>query len=197
MTDRSGGADDTDSIIFIAHVKEYLEQVKEKCLALGLKPTSRLIVVSIARQLLGFYQDGVLTKSYVVSTSLRPPSNVKDSLGTPRGLHEIAEKFGADAPPGIVFKGRVSLGKHFSELDEELQAKNLITTRILWLRGLEPGANAGGNVDTHDRYIYVHGTNHEDRLGSPFSAGCVHMNNLEIIELFDQVRIHDQVWIVD
>ena len=178
-------------------MKEYLEQVNKKCLALGLKPTSRLIVVSIARQLLGFYQDGALAKSYVVSTSLRPPSNVKDSLGTPRGLHEIAEKFGADAPPGIVFKGRVSLGKHFSELDEELQAKNLCTTRILWLNGLEPGTNSGGNVDSHDRYIYIHGTNHEDRLGKPASSGCVQMSNLAIIELFDQVRVRDQVWIED
>lgn len=178
-------------------MKECLEHAKEKCLALGLKPTSRTIVVSIARQLLGFYQDGVLLRSYVISTSLRPPSNVKDSLGTPRGLHEIAEKFGADAPPGIVFKARVSLGKHFSELDEAMQAKNLITTRILWLGGLEPGVNAGGEVDSHARYIYIHGTNHEDRLGTPFSAGCVHMNNLEIIGLFDQVRTKDMVWIED
>lgn len=178
-------------------MKEYLERVNKKCLALGLKPTSRTIVVSIARQLLGFYHDGVLLKSYVVSTSLRPPSNVKDSLGTPRGLHEIAEKIGADAAPGIAFKARVSLGKHFSELEEELQAKNLITTRILWLGGLEPGVNAGGIVDTHDRYIYIHGTNHEDRLGTPASSGCVQMGNLDIIELFDQVRTKDQVWIED
>jgi len=197
LTDRSGGTDDTDSIIFIAHVKEYLEHAKEKCLELGLKPTSRTIVVSIARQLLGFYQEGALVKSYVVSTSLRPPSNVKDSLGTPRGLHEIAEKFGADAPPGIVFKARVSLGKHFSELDEAMQAKNLTTTRILWLSGLEPGVNAGGNVDSRSRYIYIHGTNHEERLGAPASSGCVQMSNIEIIELFDQVRTRDQVWIED
>ena len=178
-------------------MKECLEHAKEKCLALGLKPTSRTIVVSIARQLLGFYRDGVLSRSYVISTSQRPPSNVKDSLGTPRGLHEIAEKFGADAPPGIVFKARVSLGKHFSELDPEMQAKNLITTRILWLGGLEPGVNAGGDVDTRARYIYIHGTNHEDRLGSPATSGCVQMNNLEIIELFDQVRTRDLVWIED
>jgi hypothetical protein len=183
--------------LIFAHVKECLKHATEKCLALGLKPTSRTIVVSIARQLLGFYQDGVLLRSYVISTSQRPPSNVKDSLGTPRGLHEIAEKVGADAPPGIVFKGRVSLGKHFSEFDEAMQARHLITTRILWLGGLEPGVNAGGEVDTHDRYIYIHGTNHEDRLGTPCSIGCIHMNNLEIIELFDQVRTRDLVWIED
>ena len=178
-------------------MKECFEHAKEKCLALGLKPTSRVIVVSIARQLLGLYQDGALVKSCVISTSQRPPSNVKDSLGTPRGLHEVAEKVGAGAPPGIVFKARVSTGRHFSELPEAEQARNLITTRILWLRGLEPGHNAGGDVDTYDRYVYIHGTNREDRLGTPASSGCVQMNNLEIIELFDLVRTRDLVWIED
>lgn len=149
-----------------------------------------------------FFQDCALQKSHVISTSLRPPSNVKDSLGTPRGLHEIAEKIGAGAPPGIVFKGRVSTGQHFSEFDAAGQAANLITTRILWLRGLEPGVNAGTNargevVDTHARYVYLHGTNHEERLGQPSSAGCIELNNLEIIGLFDQVRTGDLVWIED
>lgn len=149
-----------------------------------------------------FFQDCALQRSHVISTSLRPASNVKDSLGTPRGLHTIAEKHGADAPPGIVFKGRVSLGKHFSELDAAEQAKNLITTRILWLRGLEPGVNAGRNaagavVDTYERYVYIHGTNHAERLGQHYSAGCIEMNNLEIIALFDQVRVGDLVWIAD
>ncbi len=178
-------------------MNDSFERAKEKCDALGLKPTKRLIAISIARQLLGFYQDGCLVKSHVVSTSLRPPSNIKDSLGTPRGLHEIGEKFGAGQPPGIVFKARVATGKHFSELSAEEQARNLITTRILWLRGLEPGHNLGGNVDTHGRYIYIHGTNHEHRLGTPFSGGCVEMNNLEIIGLFDEVRVKDLVWIED
>lgn len=144
-----------------------------------------------------FFSECALQKSYVVSTSRRPPSNVKDSLGTPRGLHEIAERVGAGAPPGIVFKARITTGKHFAEFSAEEQEKNLITTRILWLRGLEPGVNAGGDVDTHARYIYIHGTNHEDRLGTPASSGCVQMRNTEIIELFDQVRNGDLVWIED
>lgn len=151
---------------------------------------------------MGFYRDGQLVKSYVISTSKRPPSNVKDSLGTPRGLHEIAERIGAGAPPGIVFKARVSTGQHFSEFDAAEQTKNLITTRILWLRGLEPGVNAGTNaagesVDTYERYVYLHGTNHEERLGSPASSGCVQMRNLDIIELDDEVRVGDLVWIED
>jgi len=144
-----------------------------------------------------FFDDCALRKSYTVSTSRRPPSNLKDSLGTPRGLHAIAERIGAGAPPGIVFRGRIATGRHFGELPPEEQANNLITTRILWLRGLEPGVNAGGDVDSHDRYIYIHGTNHEDRLGTPASGGCVQMRNTEIIELHDGVRPGDLVWIED
>jgi hypothetical protein len=178
-------------------LKKSFERAKEKCAALGCKPSARLIVVSIARQLLGFYRDGVLAKSYVVSTSFRPPSNVKGSLGTPRGLHEIAEKHGAGTPPGIVFKSRVNTGRHFSEFSPDEQAENLITTRILWLRGLEPGVNAGGDDDTYSRYVYIHGTNLEHKLGSPASSGCVQMGNLDVIELFDAVRPHDLVWIED
>lgn len=174
-----------------------LKRIKERCDALGIKPTARVMTVSITHQLLGFYCDDTLIHSYVVSTSLRPPSNVKNSLGTPRGLHRITEKIGAGAPPGTVFKGRVNIGKHYNELDDEQNAKSLITTRILWLRGQEPGVNSGGEVDTYERYIYIHGTNHEDQLGSPKSGGCVHMNNIEIIGLFDEVRTGDMVWIED
>lgn len=181
-------------------MKDSLEKAKERCAALGRKPSARVIVVSIERQLLAFYRDDVLVRSHVISTSARPPSNVKDSLGTPRGLHEIAERIGAGAPPGIVFKARASTGRHFRECDEEEQRRNLITTRILWLRGLEPGVNAGKNaagevVDTHARYVYIHGTNHEEKLGSPASSGCVQMRNLDIIELHDEVRAGDLVWI--
>ncbi|MCX6948798.1 MAG: L,D-transpeptidase [Opitutae bacterium] len=155
------------------------------------------MTVSIAQQLLGFYRDEALIQSYIISTSLRPPSNRKDSRGTPRGLHEIAERIGAGALPGTVFKGRVNLGQHFNELSGEEHTKNLITSRILWLRGREPGVNAGGEVDSYERYIYMHGTNHEEKLGTPFSGGCIEMRNLEIIALFEEIRAGDLIWIED
>ncbi|PAW87816.1 MAG: L,D-transpeptidase [Opitutia bacterium Tous-C10FEB] len=171
--------------------------MKERCAALVIKPTARVMTVSIAQQLLGFYRDEVLIQSYIISTSLRPPSNRKDSRGTPRGLHEIAERIGAGALPGTVFKGRVNLGQHFNELSGEEHTKNLITSRILWLRGREPGVNAGGEVDSYERYIYMHGTNHEEKLGTPFSGGCIEMRNLEIIALFAEIRVGDLIWIED
>jgi hypothetical protein len=164
---------------------------------LGIKPAERLLFVSIAKQTLQFFRKGILVRSYVISTSKRTPSNVKNSLGTPRGHHEIAERIGAGQPPGMVFKTRVCTGLHFSELTPAADNGNLITSRILWLRGLEPGVNRGGDVDSYARYIYIHGTNREALIGQPQSAGCVLMLNLEIVELFENVRAGDHVMIVD
>jgi hypothetical protein len=172
-----------------------LELATKTLSRLGIKPADRLLVVRIGTQTMQFFRHGKPVRSYVISTSRRPPSCVKDSLGTPLGLHAIAERIGAGQPPGMVFKSRVPTGKHFRELPPEEQEKNLITTRILWLQGLEPGVNQGGDVDSHDRYIYLHGTNHEDKLGTPASGGCIQLNNVEIAELYDQVRVGDQVWI--
>lgn len=174
-----------------------MEWVNKTCARLGIKPGERLLVVRIGTATLQFFAQGVLVKSYVISTSKRPPSNLKDSLGTPRGLHEIAERIGAGQPPGMVFRSRVPTGRHYSELPDAGTHGNLITGRILWLRGLEPGVNRGGNVDTYARYVYIHGTNHEDRIGEPLSSGCVLMRNREIVELYEQVRTGDHVLIVD
>jgi hypothetical protein len=169
----------------------------QTCHKLGIKPTERLLYVRIGTQTLQFFRAGELVKSYIISTSKRPPSNLKGSFGTPRGLHEIAERIGAEQPLGMVFKARVPTGRHFSEMPESTDDGNLITSRILWLRGLEPGVNRGGEVDTYNRYVYIHGTNREDRIGIPQSAGCVLMKNLEIVELYEQVRGGDLVMIVD
>ncbi|WP_221032474.1 L,D-transpeptidase [Actomonas aquatica] len=165
--------------------------------ALGIKPAERLLHVSINNQSMHLYQGADCIKRYTVSTSSRPPSNQKDSLGTPRGLHLIAERIGAGQPPGMVFKSRIPTGHHFNELSAAENEGNLVTTRILWLRGLEPGYNSGGKVDSYDRYIYIHGTNHEDRLGRPASGGCVLLSNLEMIDLYERVRPGDWVNIVN
>ncbi|HUR60667.1 MAG TPA: L,D-transpeptidase [Opitutaceae bacterium] len=175
-----------------------MEQVNQTCARLGIKPGERVMVARISTATLQFFRKGALVKSYVISTSRRPPSNIKGSLGTPRGLHEIAERIGAGQPPGMVFKSRVPTGRHYSEIPNSSAGENnLITTRILWLRGMEPGVNRGGDVDSYARYIYVHGTNHEGRVGEPISAGCLLMRDLDIVELFEEVRAGDLVWIAD
>ncbi len=135
--------------------------------------------------------DREIKQIYQISTSKNPPSCLADSYGTPTGLHQLADFIGADAPSGMVFKGRMPTGRLFTEYPPEAQQANLITSRIIRLRGLEKNKNSGASCDSYERYIYLHGTNHEDRIGTPFSAGCIEMRNAAIIELFDQIAPGD------
>lgn len=140
-------------------------------------------------------ENSKLAKVYSISTSKNAPSCLADSYGTPTGLHEIADRIGANETEGMVFKGRVPTGKHFNEYTGAAAEGNLITSRIIRLRGLEPGVNSGPNRDSYERYIYIHGTNHEDRIGQPFSGGCVELLNRDVIELFDCIDEGDLIWI--
>ena len=107
--------------------------------------------------------------------------------GTPWGLHRVEQKIGDGEPEGMVFRSREPTGKCFFEYDEATNQENLITTRILRLRGMEGGVNVGGDCDSWNRYIYIHGTNHEDRIGTPASSGCVQLTNTDMLELFNIV----------
>jgi len=73
----------------------------------------------------------------------------------------------------------------------------LMLTRLLWLQGLEVGVNAGGEVDTYSRYIYIHGTNQEQMLGKPVSHGCIRMANRDVVELYDLLQVGSLVEIMD
>jgi hypothetical protein len=90
----------------------------------------------------------------------------------------VAEKIGTDMPHGTVFVGRVPL-----QPDEpHPPTEDLITSRILWLDGLDEH-----NANTRDRFVYIHGTRHEDKVGTPASHGCVRMRNEDVIELSEMV----------
>ena len=177
-------------------LSEFKERYTHKARSLNIKPSERRLFVSIERQIcwLDFYNDP-LTRTFRVSTGLKPPSNKEGSNGTPMGLHCIQEKIGEGSSVGTVFKGRVPIGKQYAELDPKEQETNLITSRILWLSGLEPGYNQGPSHDSHGRYIYFHGTNHEDKIGEPSSSGCIQLINTEMIELFDLTTEGDHVYI--
>ena len=163
-------------------------------MAMSILPTTHVLVVSIKSQRLYLLINGKLSQEYTVSTSKNPSSCVANSYGTPTGLHAIATMIGSEEPSGMVFEGRVPK-KHFTKLTIQQQQSNLITSRIIRLRGLEHGVNLGDGYDTYNRYIYIHGTNHEERIGSPFSGGCIEMRNFDIIELFKQVSEKHLVWI--
>lgn len=163
----------------------------------GLPHDGVLLVVDIERQVLVCLDVQGNRRQYPVSTAARGRANRRDSLGTPPGWHRVAERFGLNAPPGTEFASREATGRilgqeHWMDDGEH----DAILTRILWLDGLEDGINRGGEVDSHERYIYIHGTNHEQHLGSPASRGCVRMANLDIIALADDIANHETwVWI--
>ena len=130
-----------------------------------------------------------------MSSSKQPPSCIENSLGTPWGLHKVIEKIGNNEKKGMVFEGRVPIGLTADQCSTEKQKSNLITSRILRIDGLEPGVNSGGDVDTFKRYVYIHGTNHEDKIGTPSSSGCLQMTNDDVIELFDNILVGTHLFI--
>lgn len=168
----------------------------QSCRSLSISPTKRILVASVQDQEIILLSDLKILKIYPISTSSNPPSCRENSYGTPIGLHALADKIGADEANGMVFKGRQPI-KHFSEFDASKQESNLITSRIIRLSGLEPGKNKGPHCDSYLRYIYIHGTNHEDRIGQPFSGGCIEMKNPDIIDLFNRVHTGDLLWICE
>lgn len=155
------------------------------------------IRINIANQELSLFDEtGKLLQSYMVSTSKYGTGNRNGSEKTPLGLHRIKEKLGGAMPVNEVFIGRVPQGS----LDECKQREmdlpdDIIMSRILWLEGMEPGRNQGGYVDTYQRYIYIHGTNHEESIGTPSSIGCIRMCNQDVIELYRQLEIGSEVLI--
>jgi UDP-N-acetylmuramate--alanine ligase len=150
---------------------------------LGEIPSVYLHVDSYLQQM-SLIKDNFISKIYPVSTSLYGIGNQEGSFKTPPGLHIVIEKIGADAPLGRIFKDRLDTGVDWNP---QLIQENLILTRILRLKGLQPGVNSGPGIDSFERYIYIHGTGHESEIGKPHSHGCVCMKNIDIIELFDLI----------
>jgi len=155
------------------------------------------IRVNVGEQMLYLCnEDGEVIAQYPVSTSKYGTGSENGSEKTPLGLHRIKNKIGGAMPINMVFIGREPKGlledciKDGMELPEDV-----ITSRIMWLEGMEPGRNQGGYVDTYNRYIYIHGTSDEDRIGTPASIGCIRMRNADVIDLYRKVEIGAEVLI--
>ena len=147
------------------------------------------IEVSIPNQLLTLLDDfGGVKAKYRVSTAANGVGCEINSGCTPLGNHIIRAKVGAGALPNTVFVGRRATGEICTpELMAEFPNRDWILTRILWLSGTEVGFNRLGNVDTMQRYIYIHGTPESTDMSKIGSHGCVRMRNSDIIELFELV----------
>ena len=156
------------------------------------------IEIDLAKQSLTLLKDGRVLKHYSVSTAKNGPGEQSDSFCTPRGRHIVRAKIGAGQPSGSVFVRRRPTGEIWTpELHAQYPGRDWILTRILWLSGCEPGVNRLSNVDTMQRYIYIHGSPDSAHIGEPGSIGCIRMRNRDIVELFDQVTPGTPVDIVE
>jgi hypothetical protein len=148
-------------------------------------PNKSEVVVSVADQRMGLYEEGVLKKQYVISTSKFGLGDQPNSYRTPTGKHEIIAKIGQGLPPGAVLKSRSWNGE---VLKPNAPGRDPIVSRIMWLRGLE-----STNSNAMKRYIYIHGTTEENRLGQPASYGCIRMGMKDVVEAFDDIGIGAKV----
>ncbi len=173
------------------------QELGERLAARGLPSAEHCIVVSVDQQKLWLFE-GERAREYTVSTARAGVGCVADSFQTPLGWHRVAEKIGAEAPLGMVFKARQPTGRIWTE--GPAPEDNLITSRILWLEGCEPGHNAGQDadgrvVDTKARFVYLHGTNQVAKLGTPNSHGCVLLSDDDIVDLFARVPVGTPVYL--
>ena len=143
------------------------------------------IVISVSGQQMLVFDSNRLLARFAVSTASKGMGCEVDSLRTPTGRFRISEKIGDGKAVRTIFKARVACGVwHENDKSHE----DLILTRILRLDGMDPW-----NLNTMDRYIYIHGTNHESSIGYPASHGCIRMANSDIICLYDMVECDDRV----
>jgi lipoprotein-anchoring transpeptidase ErfK/SrfK len=146
--------------------------------------SSYKISIDTKAQTLQLLNAGELVHQFPISSSRFGLGNAPGSFQTPTGRFHIYQKIGAQQPPNTVFRGRVPVTEPLDWKKE----RDLITSRILWLEGLEPN-----NKNTRERFIYIHGTNEEHLIGQPVSHGCIRMRNNDVIRLFDLVEAGTQV----
>jgi hypothetical protein len=161
-------------------------------------PGERWIEIDIARQHLWLREGDAVLMECPVSTARNGPGEVMDSECTPRGWHAVASRIGEGLPENSVLVARQPTGEVYApDMRQRYPGRDWILTRILWLRGLEPGRNAGGRCDSQARYIYIHGAPDDVAMGKPGSRGCVRMRNLDVVQLFERVREGTPVLIRD
>lgn len=154
------------------------------------------IDISIEQQILRLFHKNKLIETYRISTATKGAGERYGSEQTPRGWHCIRAKIGKDQPINTVFIKRRPTGEIYTPaLGQQHPGRDWITTRILWLSGLERGKNRLGDVDTMRRKIYIHGSVYEDKLGQPNSHGCIQMKSLDLIDLFERVPVYTKVFI--
>lgn len=146
------------------------------------------MIVSVRDQKMLLLRDGKPIKSYKVSTSKFGVGDVPSSNRTPLGRMRVAKKIGDGQPAGAVFKSRKPTGE---VLKPNAPGRDPIVSRILWLTGTE-----SHNRNAFRRYIYIHGTPEQYRLGTPASYGCIRMGTKDVVDLYNRVGTGADVYVI-
>lgn len=147
----------------------------------------RKLLVHVNRQEAELIEDNKVIKTYTISTAANGLSCEAGSNCTPTGKLRVSKKIGAGLPKGTVFRARVPVSEDWNAESQE----DLVLSRILWLEGAEDK-----NANTLNRYIYLHGTNQENLLGTPASHGCIRFGVSEICDVFDELIEGDIVEVI-
>ena len=146
------------------------------------------VIVSVRDQKRAVGREGRWGKTYPISTSKFGLGDRRGSGRTPLGSMKVARKIGEGAPSGAVFKSRQRTGE---VIPPNAPGRDPIVTRIMWLQGME-----FVNRNAFSRYIYIHGTPEERRIGHPASYGCIRMKSKDIIDLYKRLQVGDEVEVV-
>ena len=150
--------------------------------------TSSQLIISVREQKLMLVQNGGKVATYPVSTSMFGLGDARGRMTTPLGYMAVEKKIGDNVPVGAVFHNRRVTGEI---LHPNAPGRDPITTRIIWLRGLE-----AQNAHAYQRCIYIHGTPEEKKIGRPASYGCIRMKSSDVAELYDRVPLGAVVQII-
>ena len=183
--------------LFCFGQKQLIETARDYTETKCNKSFNEVLFVNITEQKMYYIKEGGIVKTYVISSSSYGVGNKAGSNKTPIGLHKVKQKFGEETPINGKMIGRVFYGDIATIYTDNTKSKtDDVCSRILWLVGLEEGLNKGEGIDSYNRYIYIHGTSEEGRLGKPASHGCIRMKNKEVIELYEKIKIGTLVLIL-
>ena len=150
--------------------------------------TSNQLIISVRDQKLVLLRNGSKVAVYPVSTSMFGLGDAWGRMTTPVGYLAVEKKIGDNVPVGAVFHNRRLTGE---VLQPNAPGRDPVTTRIIWLRGLE-----AQNAHAFQRCIYIHGTPEEKKIGRPASYGCIRMKAKDVAELYAQVPVGAMVQII-
>ena len=151
--------------------------------------------VSVDEQMFRIVRAGQIVWQAPCATAAAGTGSKMNSQKTPLGWHSVKKKVGGGAPLGQVFRSAQPTKEIWKP--GQKSKEDLVLSRLLWLSGEEPGKNLGGDVDSYSRYIYIHGTNEEEKIGTPSSHGCVRLRNADVIEAFDLIPENAPVLITE